>query len=98
MDTIRDRVVKTDFSHCQILVTDRLGEPASGATELKQETLDDIRMPIATVQFDGGKGIGDFALTLDDGEFGFWKVRKSERRNSARTGNPRRSSPGSRAA
>nr|WP_141755319.1 hypothetical protein [Burkholderia plantarii] len=68
--------MKTDFSHCQILVTDRLGEPASGATELKQETLDDIRMPIATVQFDGGKGIGDFALTLDDG--GVWFLESSE--------------------
>ncbi|AJK47381.1 PDZ domain-containing protein [Burkholderia plantarii] len=76
MDTIRDRVVKTDFSHCQIFVTDWLDEPASGATELKQETLDDIRMPIATVQFDGGKGIGDFALTLDDG--GVWFLESSE--------------------
>jgi hypothetical protein len=29
--------------------------------------VDHIGMPIATVQFDGGKTSGDFALTLDDG-------------------------------
>ncbi|MBI0327652.1 hypothetical protein [Burkholderia plantarii] len=76
LDRIRDKVVKTDFSNLQIVMTSRFDEPASGATELKQEVVDHIRMPIATVRFDGGKTSGDFALTLDDG--GVWFMESSE--------------------